>query len=121
MYSTYIGLSLVRPFPIHVGYSIQKSQKTATEGVSLAAAEVDQPLNLNESHGPVGRQDSTEWVQLHGSGVALHCQLKLTLLKESIALQGRGGEGSQLHSVVYVQTHLCLLKAKEVTERHLNT
>ena len=66
-------------------------KKTATEGVSLAAAEVDQPLNLNESHGPVGWQDSTEWVQLHGSGVALHGQLKLTLLKESIALQGRGG------------------------------
>ena len=44
------------------------------------------PLQLQQCQSSIGRHHSTQGIQLHGHGVALHCQLKLALLKQHVAL-----------------------------------
>lgn len=47
------------------------------------------PLQLQQCQSSISRHHSTQGIQLHGHGVALHCQLKLALLKQHVALFGR--------------------------------
>ena len=47
------------------------------------------PLQLQQCQSSIGGHHSTQGIQLHGHGVALHCQLKLALLKQHVALFGR--------------------------------
>ena len=44
------------------------------------------PLQLNESHGSVGRENMTQRVQVHPMSVALHSHLILTLFEEGVTL-----------------------------------